>query len=303
MLYLGIRFDIDFNIGSFIIFISGVIFGLLIFGLLYLYFTLRTLKDKKYYVESELENTIKEEEIKEIISSYQEKYLNQRKNDNKEVTSRVVKEALYGVIIDIASKYFPDSKRPLLELSIDELIMLMRYITNRVDNLLGYRGIKILRKIKLSTIMNIVDASLKVNNTKVVQTTKKYKVGKIVKSSIGVLNILNPFYWIKKATTKLVTKSIYKKIILIIISIVGEETYKIYSKQALKEQDPKYIQMMSEIEEALGKTDSFEELEKEELDNFINELSIDEQEMLFTMEHKKHRKWWKNKSKEKITNK
>ena len=193
MLYLGIRFDIDFNNGSFIIFISGVIFGLFIFGLLYLYFTLRTLKDKKYYVESELENTIKEEEIKEIISSYQEKYLNQRKNDNKEVTSRFVKEVLYGVIIDIASKYFPDSKRPLLELSIDELIMLMRYITNRVDNLLGYRGIKILRKIKLSTIMNIVDASLKVNNTKVVQTTKKYKVGKIVKSSIGVLNILNPF--------------------------------------------------------------------------------------------------------------
>ena len=180
MLYLGIRFDIDFNIGSFIIFISGVIFGLLIFCLLYLYFTLRTLKDKKYYVESELENTIKEEEIKEIISSYQEKYLNQRKDDNKEVTSKVVKEALYGVIIDIASKYFPDSKRPLLELSIDELIMLMRYITNRVDNLLGYRGIKILRKIKLSTIMNIVDASLKVNNTKVVQTTKKYKVGKRV---------------------------------------------------------------------------------------------------------------------------
>ena len=80
MLYLGIRFDIDFNIGSFIIFISGVIFGLFIFGLLYLYFTLRTLKDKKYYVESELENTIKEEEIKEIISSYQEKYLNQRKD-------------------------------------------------------------------------------------------------------------------------------------------------------------------------------------------------------------------------------
>ena len=67
MLYQGIKFEIDFNIGSLLIFLAGIGFGLLLFGLLYLYFTLRTLKDKKYYVDSKLEYVVKENEIKNII--------------------------------------------------------------------------------------------------------------------------------------------------------------------------------------------------------------------------------------------
>ena len=130
MLYQGIKFEIDFNIGSLLIFLAGIGFGLLLFGLLYLYFTLRTLKDKKYYVDSKLEYVVKENEIKNIIKYHQDKYLIQRKDENKDIAGRAMKDALSNVVLDIATKYFPDSKRPLLELSIDELIMLMRYITD-----------------------------------------------------------------------------------------------------------------------------------------------------------------------------
>lgn len=303
MLYQGIKFEIDFNIGSLLIFLAGIGFGLLLFGLLYLYFTLRTLKDKKYYVDSKLEYVVKENEIKNIIKYHQDKYLIQRKDENKDIAGRAMKDALSNVVLDIATKYFPDSKRPLLELSIDELIMLMRYITDRVDKLLGHRGIRILRKVKLSTIMNIVDKSIKVNNTQAVQVAKKYKVGKIVKTGGMILNALNPFYWIKKGTTKLVTATLYKKIMLIIISIAGEETYKIYSKQAFKEQDPSYIKMMNDIELILEESDSIDELKQDELNSFVDNLPNDEQQLLLTMRHDKNKKWWKMKAKEKVNNK
>lgn len=302
MLYQGIKFEIDFNIGSLLIFLAGIGFGLLLFGLLYLYFTLRTLKDKKYYVDSKLEYVVKENEIKNIIKYHQDKYLIQRKDENKDIAGRAMKDALSNVVLDIATKYFPDSKRPLLELSIDELIMLMRYITDRVDKLLGHRGIRILRKVKLSTIMNIVDKSIKVNNTQAVQVAKKYKVGKIVKTGGMILNALNPFYWIKKGTTKLVTATLYKKIMLIIISIAGEETYKIYSKQAFKEQDPSYIKMMNDIELILEESDSIDELKQDELNSFVDNLPNDEQQLLLTMRHDKNKKWWKMKAKEKVNN-
>lgn len=303
MLYQGIKFEIDFNIGSLLIFLAGIGFGLILFGLLYLYFTLRTLKDKKYYVDSKLEYVVKENEIKNIIKYHQDKYLIQRKDENKDIAGRAMKDALTNVVLDIATKYFPDSKRPLLELSIDELIMLMRYITDRVDKLLGHRGIRILRKVKLSTIMNIVDKSIKVNNTQAVQVAKKYKVGKIVKTGGMILNALNPFYWIKKGTTKLVTATLYKKIMLIIISIAGEETYKIYSKQAFKEQDPSYIKMMNDIELILEESDSIDELKQDELNSFVDNLPNDEQQLLLTMRHDKNKKWWKMKAKEKVNNK
>lgn len=151
--------------------------------------------------------------------------------------------------------------------------------------------------------MNIVDKSIKVNNTQAVQVAKKYKVGKIVKTGGMILNALNPFYWIKKGTTKLVTATLYKKIMLIIISIAGEETYKIYSKQAFKEQDPSYIKMMNDIELILEESDSIDELKQDELNSFVDNLPNDEQQLLLTMRHDKNKKWWKMKAKEKVNNK
>ena len=303
MKYLGINFDIEFNFGSLVFFISGIIFGITIFGLTYLYFTLKTLKEKKYYVESKIANEIKEEDIKEIIKYKQEKYLVQRKDPNKSIASNAAKNAIYEVINEIASKYFPESKRPLLELSIDELLMLMKYISERVETLLGHRGLRILKRVKISSIMNIVDKTIKVNNTTVVQTAKKYKFGQIIKVGSTAINFVNPVYWIKKGTSKFATKLILKKIVLIIISIAGEETYKIYSKQAFLEQDPSYIKMMREIESVLEESDSLEELDEDELNEYVDNLPNDEQNLLLNIEHNKNKKWWKRKAKEKVASK
>lgn len=295
--------EIRFDVGSLFIFLSGIILGIILSSLVYVYSLLRTLKNKKHIVDSELANEIKEEDIKEIINKYQDYYLENRKNKDKIIASNAIKESLKGTTYEIAQKFFPNSKRPLFEITIDEAIMLSNYISRRVDELLGYRGIRIIRKIKISQILNIMEKTRKINNSQVVQGVKKYKVKEIIKTGINALNIVNPFYWLKKGISKISTGLILKKIVLIIISITGEETYKIYSKQAFKEQDPKYIQMMKEINEALEESDEFNDLDDEELNEFVENLPSDEQNILLSSEYSKKKRFWKKLNKEKVKSK
>ena len=303
MLISFFDFEIRFDIGSLFVFLSGVVLGVILASLVYVYSLLRTLKNKKHIVDSDLANEIKEEDIKEIIKKYQDYYLDNRKNKDKDIASNAIKEALKGTTYEIAQKFFPNSKKPLFEITIDEAIMLSHYISQRVDELLGHRGIRIIRKIKISQILNIMEKTRKINNSQVVQSAKKYKVKEIIKTGISALNIVNPFYWVKKGISKISTGLVLKKIVLIIISITGEETYKIYSKQAFREQDPNYIQMMKEINEALEDSEEFNDLNDEELNEFVDNLPTDEQNILLSMEHQKKKRFWKRLNKEKVTSK
>lgn len=303
MLISFFDFEIRFDIGSLFVFLSGVVLGVILASLVYIYSLLRTLKNKKHIVDSDLANEIKEEDIKEIIKKYQDYYLDNRKNKDKDIASNAIKEALKGTTYEIAQKFFPNSKKPLFEITIDEAIMLSHYISQRVDELLGHRGIRIIRKIKISQILNIMEKTRKINNSQVVQSAKKYKVKEIIKTGISALNIVNPFYWVKKGISKISTGLVLKKIVLIIISITGEETYKIYSKQAFREQDPNYIQMMKEINEALEDSEEFNDLNDEELNEFVDNLPTDEQNILLSMEHQKKKRFWKRLNKEKVTSK
>ena len=303
MLISFFDFEIRFDIGSLFVFLSGVVLGVILASLVYVYSLLRTIKNKKHIVDSDLANEIKEEDIKEIIKKYQDYYLDNRKNKDKDIASNAIKEALKGTTYEIAQKFFPNSKKPLFEITIDEAIMLSHYISQRVDELLGHRGIRIIRKIKISQILNIMEKTRKINNSQVVQSAKKYKVKEIIKTGISALNIVNPFYWVKKGISKISTGLVLKKIVLIIISITGEETYKIYSKQAFREQDPNYIQMMKEINEALEDSEEFNDLNDEELNEFVDNLPTDEQNILLSMEHPKKKRFWKRLNKEKVTSK
>ena len=38
---------------------------------------------------------------------------------------------------------------------------------------------------------------------------------------------------------------------LVTFSIIGEETYKIYTKQAMKSMDPEYVNLMNELNEEI----------------------------------------------------
>ena len=51
---------------------------------------------------------------------------------------------------------------------------------------------------------------------------------------------------------------VINKILLVTISIVGEEAYKIYTKQAIKSMDPEYIKLQEEIDKEIDEIEKIE---------------------------------------------
>ena len=103
----------------------------------------------------------------------------------------------------------------------------------------------------------IIDTKKRIDENKIVKATKKAHVGKIKSFLIDAVKIINPIHWFKKLVVNSTISFATRKISLIIIDIVADESNKTYSKKIFDKE--KSIREM-EIEQIL------EELEKEEQD-------------------------------------
>lgn len=219
-----------------IVFLTGIAFGFLFMLLVYLYSVIVSLRKKTKYKRHPVE--IDELEIELLIKDAQEQFKN--KELRKEMgLFAYFKSVNLDLVTDIAKKYYPNSKYPLLELSVEESLELTNYISNRINEFLSARILAPLKRKTLAQIKGIYDVKVKVEETKIVKAGKKVGVAKIGKTALGVINAINPAYWIKRLTVDKLYDIIIVKICLVSIGVVGEETYKIYSKSVFK--DPEEI--------------------------------------------------------------
>ena len=147
----------------------------------------------------------------------------------------------------------------------------MGYITERVDEILNRRAIRILRQTKLITIVNLSTKAKKIEQSEAFKNT--VKVGKIASKIKTVLSIINPINLGRKLIVDKIVNLIIDKICIVIISIVGEETYKIYSKKVFNK----------EVE-----IDTGTEKELEDLTMSIKEAALDiDDEVVKTLDNNK----------------
>ena len=125
----------------------------------------------------------------------------------------------------------------------------------KIDKLMYKGPTKIIKKIKLSWVLQIINTKTKIDSTSVVKTAKKYKLGKVGNAISTALKFLNPAMWFKKLVVDPSINAITKKIVLVIIDVIGQETYHIYSKQAflepLDDQELQALLNKLEVEEVL----------------------------------------------------
>lgn len=244
MILLEIKFEI--NLFSFVAFLAGMFAGFALLGLLYLIGCLSSLKKKAIRINKEIAN-ISEEEIKQTIFKYQEAFSDE-KNRRKTIPFDYFRTAVIEMIQEIAGKFYPKSKRPLTELSLNELILLDRYIVNKIDELLSRKGLSLFRGLKLSTIMRLVDTKTAVDKNTVVKTVKRYRLKEIVGIFTAALNFINPYFWFKRLIINPSINILLSKMCLICFSIIGQETYNVYSKQAFVEEDPHLQELLKSLE-------------------------------------------------------
>jgi len=220
---------ITFDWKTLITFFTGVAIGFVILFLIYLYAVLKGL-NKELKLRKVQEEDIDEEEIKWLIKDAQNGFKNAKLREEVGFGNLLFRQSK-ELAEDIAKKFYPNSPYPNLELTIDETIQLAHYITNRIDEVIGGKILRLFRGITIRKIMEMNNAKNKIQESRLVKTVKKTGVSKVISSALKVLNVTNPIYWIRKVTVDSAFKIILVKIGLAVIAITGEETYKIYSKK------------------------------------------------------------------------
>lgn len=211
-----------------IAFLLGLLLGAVLVLLLYIYAVVKGMRRqmKRRHVQ---ELDVDEKEIQWLIDQATADFKLKEK-EHKNNTYNHLTTICKDLASEIASKFYPKSSKPLLELSIDESLALVHYITNRVNELLDAKIIRLFRGLTIKRIMDIKEASDKVTKSKAFELAKDSGVDKVYKS----FKVVTPLYWIKKATVDQVIKVIMKKLALNLIQITGEETYQIYSKKVFE---------------------------------------------------------------------
>ena len=237
----------NINLETIMSFIIGIFFGIALLCLVYAVLVVASLGDKKFIVKTD-DDSLTEQEVKDLILEAERCFKDKKlrgKNSRVNHCFKISKDLAYG----IAARFYPNSKYPLLELTVDEVISLLGYIQVRIDDLLDRRGLRLLKKLKVSFIKDISTKTTSVLNSKAFNITKDVSKGVgIVKK---VLNIVNPVNWVRKTIIDGSLTIILNKLCLVIIAVVGEETYKIYSKKVL-DKEPEIESNIDEIINSIG---------------------------------------------------
>ena len=241
-LEIGVEFKI--NIATIMSLIIGIFVGLIIFILLYVISAVKSLDRKVNYKVEDVDY----KEVEADIEYAQEK-LKVKAKENKEITFELLRESVWDLIKTIAQKFYPDSKKPVGELTIDELILLDKYIIDKMDELLSHRGLRFIKGIKANTFLNIINMKQAYDNNKVVKAAKKYKLKWITKA----LGILNPATWVRVLAINPSIGMITRKLATVSLKVIGQETYNVYSKKAfidpVEDAEIKKLLLESENEE------------------------------------------------------
>ncbi len=220
-------FEISF--GGFINFFVGMATGMVAFAAIYIYLLVR---GKNINIDDIKRPNVdvNEEELKIMIIDKQKKFKRNKKLGNQNI-AKLTFELSYELLEEISKYFFPDSKYPMLELSVNELLNLNHYITNRLDDILDKPILKNTKNLQITKIMSMYDKKKAIERNKLVKAAKKYKVVKIAKYGAAAINVFNPVFWFRKLVINTSVDVMTRKVCLVVIGIVGEETTKVYSKK------------------------------------------------------------------------
>lgn len=224
---------------SIFVLLAGIIIGFIIFALFYLLVVLRSVKkaEKMQALLTSKEDIKKNKIAKQVIAAAQDKFIEEVEEYSIKQKLECAKDISFKLINDVATVYYPDSKHPLSEISIEELIKLNLYTTERIEKIFQNRILKMFKGVKISRLMWIIDTKTQVENNKLIKAARKMHLENVVPKILNVLNIFNPAYWGNRITLSSIEYLVVNKVLLLLINVVGIETAKVYSKNLFEEKD------------------------------------------------------------------
>lgn len=214
-------------------FIFGFLIGCVILALvvlLCLFFI-----NKRFVKKSIKAIDISNSDVQDIIKEKQNKVLKSYKfgvKNNIVLMQEISKE----LIEDIASYYYPNSKYPQYEISIDEALDLNLHITERLKGIVDTKVIGIIKNVRISQLIYILDVKDKIEGHGAYQVSKKYKLDKVFKLGYSIFNAASVSYWVRKLIYSSTLESTLRGVGLLTINIIGEEANQLYSRKVIDKQ-------------------------------------------------------------------
>ena len=168
-------------------------FGFFLLLLIYLYAVLKSL-NKGLKLRHADETDIDEEEIKWLIDDAQAQFKDKDLRNEVGYATHLQNIAA-ELTVDISKKFYPKSKYPYLELTVDESLNLAHYITDRIEILLQGKILRMTRGLTLARISELNDTTTKIDQNKFVKAAKKYS--NITNTADAVMNAVNPVYCVR----------------------------------------------------------------------------------------------------------
>ncbi len=218
----------DFSFSGVINFLLGILSGFILFSILYVYFIVRG-KGMDFKSSKRSDEEVDEEALRALVTEKQKAFKKEKKSGKQ--VGKLTFDLSYELIEDIATYYFPKSKYPMLELSVDEMLVLNYYITQRVEKILDQPILKNTRNIRITKLVRMYETKKAIDEKKLVKAAKSKAVKTTMKYTLAAVNVMNPAYWFRKLVINKSVDFVSTKISLMILAVVGEETIKVYSKK------------------------------------------------------------------------
>lgn len=220
------------NIFSFLL---GILSGIVLITLMFVIFSIRGTKQSKKIYGPTIKD-LNEEKIRELILSKQNAFIFEVEENDQDYLKTLLPLTL-ELVHEISSYYYPDSKYPEYELTINEAADLIKYIVDQILNIFDKPLLRNLKNIRISFIASAIDKTKKIKNSKVVKTVEKSGATEGFSEIKAITNTLNPIYWFRKIFVKGTINYTIKKVCKAGLSIVGNESNKVYSKNLFKNDD------------------------------------------------------------------
>ncbi len=229
-------------------FLLGLLTGFVLLAL-FVAFMLITERQTKSKIKLSTMTSLQDKQVQELIDRRQQEMIDTVKMTDVSYF-RVAFDLSFELMNEIARYYFPKSKYPMYELSIEEILDLTKYITTRIEGLVNGRFVRKFKNYRVSTIIDILNKKKALDNSKLMKLSQKLQISKFYSVGKAVLNYANPIFWFRKLAIKPSTTLVTKEVCKFIIQIFGEETNKIYGKK-LHEAPVDIDKVEAEIDQAI----------------------------------------------------
>jgi len=135
------------------------------------------------------------------------------------------------LIKEIAAIYHPEAENPQFQTSIDDLLELNERIVKRLQEYIEKPPLNTIKDLNIQDVLTYKKRYEKFSQSAGVKFAQKHKhLYSIGKHAWTVRNFLNPWYWGRKVVFTAGKEGIYRRLLSVVLKVVGEEAVLVYSE-------------------------------------------------------------------------